>query len=425
MSMTTALSGLMAAQSDIATTSHNIANAGTNAFRKSRAEFSDDYYSAPMNAYNTVVGSGTHMARVSTMFSQGNFVATGQTLDVAIQGAGFFAVSPQLNEGGEVVDIAYTRNGSFSIDSEGTVTDSSGRALLAYQVAEDGSVLQTSKDSLSPVQIPLTYGGVSRSSELNLNLKMPTSEDMLNSQDAVPPTNPFDMADPSTYAFSTPVPLMDADGMVMEARAYYVKTKSADAGDPNTHYEMHLVVDGAEYPSTGPTNPAQMIFDAAGDLTNADPFNFALTDTDYTVNLSGSKLHELPFAVAEASNNGRREVGLSSLEVDSSGVIWGSYGSGTRLALGSVALADFANPQGLKQGGNTSFEETSDSGPPKFGSGGETGFGRIQSGMLERSNVDLTEELVNLIAAQRNYQANAKAMETSSSLMQTILQIRS
>ncbi|NCW69156.1 MAG: flagellar hook-basal body complex protein, partial [Marivivens sp.] len=177
--MTTALSGLMAAQSDIATTSHNISNAGTNAFRKSRAEFSDDYYSAPMNAFRTVTGSGTHLSRVSTQFGQGNFVATGQTLDIAIQGAGFFAVSPQLSDRDEVVDINYTRNGAFSIDADGLVADSSGRALLAYPVADDGSILEMSAQSLSPVSIPLSFGEVARTTEINLAVNMPRGEDML------------------------------------------------------------------------------------------------------------------------------------------------------------------------------------------------------------------------------------------------------
>ncbi|MCL7408436.1 flagellar hook protein FlgE [Marivivens donghaensis] len=425
MSMTTALSGLMAAQSDIATTSHNISNAGTNAFRKSRAEFSDDYYSAPMNAFRTVTGSGTHLSRVSTQFGQGNFVATGQTLDIAIQGAGFFAVSPQLSDRDEVVDINYTRNGAFSIDAEGLVADSSGRALLAYPVADDGSILEMSAQSLSPVSIPLSFGEVARTTEINLAVNMPRGEDMLGQQDAVPATNAFDSTNPTTYAFSSPIPMMDENGQTIEARAYFVRSKSPDATDPTTEYQMHLFVDGSEYPSTGATTPATMVFDEAGEVDATTPLTFALAGVDYIVNTDGSRLRDLPFSVASVQENGVREIGLSSLEVDAGGVIWGSYGSQARLALGRIALADFANPQGLRQGGNTSFEETSDSGRPNFSAAGESGFGRLQSGMLERSNVDLTEELVNLISAQRNYQANAKAMETSSSLMQTILQIRS
>lgn len=425
MSMTTALSGLMSAQSDIAATSHNVANAGTNGFRKSRAEFSDDYYSAPMSAFRTTIGSGSHLSRVATQFEQGNFLATDQTLDLAIQGAGFFAVAPQLADGGGVAELSYTRNGSFSIGADGFVEDSAGRSLLAYPVADDGSILDMSAQSLNPVSIPLSFGAVARTTAINLAMNLPRGEDMIGQQDTVPATNPFDIYDPTSYAFSTPIPMMDGDGQMVEARAYFVRTKSPDALDLTTVYEMHLFVDGSEYPSTGATNPASIIFNEAGQVDVTTPQSFSLSGVDYTFNLDGSKLQDLPFSVSSVSENGVKEIGLSSLEVDAGGVIWGSYGLQTRLALGRVALADFVNPQGLRQSGSASFEETSDSGRPNFSAAGESGFGRLQSGMLERSNVDLTEELVNLISAQRNYQANAKAMETSSSLMQTILQIRS
>lgn len=425
MSMTTALSGLIAAQQDISITSHNIANVGTNAFRKSRAEFVDDYYTTPMDSFRTVVGSGTHMSRVAVQFDQGNFAATGQTLDLAIQGPGFFAITPQVDNAGDPTELVYTRNGSFSLDADSRIVDSSGRPMLTWPVAMDGTVLQETEDSLQTVQIPMIRGEAVASDQVDLALQFPIEEAMNGSQDAVPATNAFDPDDPTSYAFQTAIPLTDETGAAIEARAYFVKTANPDATSEFTEYEMRLVVDGAEVPATDPANPTLMQFDGDGILTEASQqLNFSNVDGDFTVNLTGSKLENGTFAVGSASHNGKAPEGLSSLEVDPRGVIWANYGTDYRVALGRVALANFSNPQGLRQDGNASFFASSDSGNPTLTSPGDKGLGLLQSGMLERSNVDLTEELVQLITAQRNYQANAKAMETSSSLMQTIMNIR-
>ena len=425
MSMTTALSGLIAAQQDISTTSHNIANVGTNAFRKSRAEFQDDYYTTPMDSVRTVVGSGTHMSRVAVQFEQGNFVATGQTLDMAIQGAGFFAVSPQLDLQGKPTEIQYTRNGAFSLDASGQIADSAGRPLMTWPVAQDGSMLDSNTSALKPVQIPLTRGEFTATSEMTLDLNFPVDDAMLNNQDAIPPTNAFDPADSTTYAFSTPIPVMDGNGESVEARAYFIKTKSPDPLDDTTVYEMRMTIDGLEVPSANAPATETVTFDSLGRVTAASgTMEFGDGAVEYTIDPSASNLSEDPFAVMAANHNGENPIGLSNLEVDQMGVIWANYGSDERIALARVAVANFSNPQGLRQAGNASFEAAAESGEPMHTAPGEDGLGQLQSGMLERSNVDLTEELVNLITAQRNYQANAKAMETSSSLMQTIMNIR-
>ncbi len=425
MSMTTALSGLIAAQQDISTTSHNIANVGTNAFRKSRAEFVDDYYTSPMDSVRTVVGSGTHMNRVAVQFEQGNFVATGQTLDMGIQGPGFFTVAPQLDINNQPTEVLYTRNGGFKLNENGMIGDGAGRVMLAWPVAQDGSVLQMTPEALGPVHVPLMQGASSATENLSLHLRMPSSNDMLGSQDAVPPTNAFDPDDATSFAFSTAVPVVDADGNAIEARAYFVKSAEPNATSTETEFQMHLMVDGLVFPSTDPSGFSTFSFDAGGVLTaTSGAMEFANSVGTYSVDVTGTRMEDNPFVVLSADHDGGSPEGLSNLEVDQMGVIWANYGTDDRIALARVALTNFPNPQGLSQDGNASFKMAAESGEPTYSAPGEKGLGQVQSGMLERSNVDLTEELVHLITAQRNYQANAKAMETSSSLMQTIMNIR-
>lgn len=427
MSMTTALSGLIAAQQDISITSHNIANVGTNAFRKSRAEFVDDYYTTPMDSHRTVVGSGTHMSRVAVQFDQGNFAATGQTLDLAIQGPGFFAVTPMVNNAGDPTELVYSRNGSFSLDADSRIVDSAGRPMLTWPVAMDGTNLQETQDALQTVTIPMIKGDAVASDEVALSLQFPADDAMMGMQDAVPATNAFDPEDDTSYAFQTAIPMTDDNGNAVEARVYFTKIAEPDPLSEFTEYQAHLMVDGNIVPEADPLNPTTFRFDGEGIMDDATSLlSFAgAGGATYDIDLTGSEMENGTFSVQSASHNGQSPEGLSSLEVDPRGVIWANYGTDNRVALGRVALANFSNPQGLRQDGNASFFASSESGDPTLTSPGDKGLGLLQSGMLERSNVDLTEELVQLITAQRNYQANAKAMETSSSLMQTIMNIRS
>ena len=346
MSMTTALSGLIAAQQDISITSHNLANVGTNAFRKSRAEFVDDYYTTPMDSFRTVVGSGTHMSRVAVQFEQGNFAATGQTLDLAIQGPGFFAITPALNNEGEPTELVYSRNGSFSLDAESRIVDSAGRPMLAWPVADDGTVLQETQDSLEAVKIPMIRGEAVASNRVDLKLHFPVDDDMIGMQDAVPPSNAFDPNDATSFAFQSAIPLTDANGDALEARIYFVKTENPSVGSAFTKYEAQLMIDGVQVPAADPAMPTTFQFDANGflDVANSD-LQFANVNGEYKIDLTGSNLLNETFAVGSATHNGIAPEGLSSLEVDTRGIIWANYGTDYRVALGRVALSNFSNPK--------------------------------------------------------------------------------
>ncbi|PLL12122.1 flagellar hook protein FlgE [Tabrizicola sp. TH137] len=422
MSMSTALSGLMAAQSDISATSHNIANVGTMGFRSSRVEFADVFSSSPFANQRTAIGSGVQVQRVAQDFTQGNVVTTGNLLDIAIEGQGFFAIQSFGDPNTAAGEMRYTRAGAFTMDVDGNVVNSAGSALLSWPVGLDGRPLTFDMAQARPLTIPLEMGTPVASTEINLELNFPSDNAMLGQQAAVPPTVAFNPADPTTYATRTPIPLFGPSGTPVEAEAYLIKIASPDAVSTDTIFEVRLLVQGTEVAPTAPATQNRITFDANGDITAGQTLPFG-TD-GLIIDLGGSSLSDDPFAVQTATHNGASAGRLTNLELDGTGGVWATYGNNGRMPMGQIVLANFTNPGGLKINGNATYSATAESGLPITGTPGTSGFGLLRSGALERSNVELTEELVNLISAQRNYQASAKAMETSTSLMQTIMNIR-
>lgn len=422
MSMTTALSGLMAAQTDISNTANNIANVGTMGFRGSRVEFADVYSTSPMAVQNTQIGTGTRVQRVTADFTQGNVVTTGNLLDMAIQGQGFFAVQQPAAANGSSGQTLYTRAGAFTLDADGTVQNASNQALLCWPTGADGVPLSTALGQAVPLTIPQLQGTSAATTTVNLDVSLPSDSAMLGDQAAVPPSAAFDPTDSTTYAYRTNIPVFDANGKSIEAEAYFVKTAAPSASSTSTTWEMHLMVNGSELPATAAG--ATITFDASGAITSGATRNFTDGGTSLAVNLTGSTLTTGTFTVESATHDGQSAKRLTNLEVDNSGAVWATYGGGNRTPLGAIVMATFANTTGLRAMGEANYSATTASGSPILGLAGSPGFGSLQTGALERANVELTEELVNLISAQRNYQANAKAMETSTSLMQTIMNIR-
>lgn len=424
MSMSTALSGLMAAQSDISATSHNIANVGTMGFRSSRVEFADVFSSSPFANQRTAIGSGVQVQRVAQDFTQGNVVTTGNLLDIAIEGQGFFAIQSFGDPNTAAGEMRYTRAGAFTMDTSGNVVNSAGSALLSWPVGRDGRPLTFDMAQARPLTIPLEMGTPVASSEVNLQLNFPSDNGMLGQQAGLPPAlPPFNPADPTTYATRTPIPLFGPSGTPVEAEAYLIKVGEPDgAAITDTTFELRLLVQGTEIPPTAPATQNTVTFDANGAITAGQSLNFGTAGL--SINLTGSTLTTSPFAVQTATHNGASAGRLTNLELDGAGGVWATYGNNGRMPMGQIVLANFTNPGGLKINGNATYSATAESGAPVTGTPGTAGFGLLRSGALERSNVELTEELVNLISAQRNYQASAKAMETSTSLMQTIMNIR-
>ena len=423
MSMSTALSGLMAAQTEISATAHNISNVGTMGFRSSRVEFADVFSSSPFSTQRTAVGSGVQVQRVAQDFTQGNVVTTGNLLDIAIEGQGFFAIQAVSDRNSAAGETKFSRAGAFTMDSLGNVVNGSNDALLCWPVGVDGLPLTNDIGQAIPLRIPLEMGTPVASTQVKLQVNLPSDNQMIGNQAAIPPTAPFDPSNRATWATRTPIPMYGPNGKPIEAEAYFIKIAAPTAVSTNSVYEMRVLVQGQELAPTAPATANRVTFAASGQIIAGESLAFGTSGL--TVDLGGSRLKDSPFAVVTASHNGSAAGRLTNLELDGSGSVWATYGTSGRQAMGQIVLANFTNPQGLKVQGKATFAATAESGMPITGTPGTAGFGVLRSGALERSNVELTEELVNLISAQRNYQASAKAMETSTSLMQTIMNIRS
>ncbi|MDE0880769.1 MAG: flagellar hook protein FlgE [Sphingomonas bacterium] len=426
MSFYTSLSGLQASQTDMSVISHNLANVNTNGFKKSRSEFADVIASSLASDPTKQVGSGVVVKANRQQFSEGNLRSTASALDLAIAGDGFFAMQTSgLNK-----QTNYTRNGTFLIDSDHFVVDSQGSNLLTYPVDSDGNIISAGSNSLVPLKLPETSGQSIATTKIALaaNLSAKQAE----------PVGTFDRNDPTTFNYSTATTVYDADGTARTLANYYVRTQTPAVPTPTeSKWEVHSYL--GEEPLTlkgGTDDKFEMSFDSNGIMTaptgagTAVEFNTIIpkgtsTPIDLTQDFNNFTQYTSSFQVTNRSQDGRAAGQLSGVTVDSSGLITASFSNGDVNPVGRVAMANFTNPTGLRQLGNSYWSSTGLSGEPSLGSAGESGFGTLMAGTLESSNVDITEELVSLIAAQRNFQSNAKALETANSISQTIFNIRS
>jgi len=411
MTFFTSLTGLNAAQTELSALSNNIANVGTSGFKKSRVEFGDIVSRSATQAANRVSGAGVAIAAVKQQFAQGGVATSSNALDMSIGGQGFFLV----RGGGDTADGLYlSRNGAFSVDPERWVVDNEGRRLQVLPVTPDGTITAAGASSLTALRLPETSGDARATATLQIVANLPAG--------AAVPTLPFDRANAATWSGIATEPVYDEHGNASTASIYYRRIEGPP-GDPGKYFEVHSYLgEGAMEPVPGP-GPLILAFDADGVLTApAGPVSYS---GGFTIDHAGSQTLPNPFSVTRTAQDGYAPGRLEGIGVDLAGIVRASFSNGETIAFGRVALGNVTNPQGLKQNGNVSWTVAPNSGPLLVGTPGEAGFGGISSGSLERSNVDLTEELVGLIAAQRNFQANARAIDTASSLLQTIIQLRS
>ena len=421
MSFYTSLSGLTAAQTDLATISHNLANVGTNGFKKSRSEFADVIASSVGTNPNQAVGSGTVVKANRQQFSQGNLVQTQSALDIAISGDGFFAVKPKLDGGA----VNFTRNGSYLVDANRYVVDGQGAHLQAYPVDGSGAVVASGLSSAVSVRLPATSGTPVATQNVGLSVNLPAGG-------AIPATATFNRFDPSSYNQSVQTTIYDSVGNAQTLTTYFKRETVPTGGSPSSTWSAHSFV-GDQALTSGGAAAITLTFDASGVLTSPttattfDAFTPASSPNPQVVALNfGTATTQLgaPFDVAATSQDGVAVGQLQGVTIDSEGLIKASFSNGETQTLGKVLLANFANPSGLRQLGSSSWSATGLSGDPVLGEPGANGFGNLLSGTIERSNVDTTEELVALISAQRNFQANAKALETDKAIAQTIFNIQ-
>jgi flagellar hook protein FlgE len=421
MSFYTSLSGLTAAQTNMDSISHNLANVATNGFKKSRTEFADVMASNASTSPTMMVGSGVVVKGNIQDFKQGNMIQTTSGLNMAISGDGFFAVRPDPNS----ATVNYTRDGAFSIDANHFITDEQGNQLLAYPVDGSGAVVASGLSSAVGVQIPETSGTASPTSAVGMTVNLPNSA-------AVPATSTFDRFDPTSYNFSTQNTVYDADGNSQTMVTYFQRNTAATTPATASDWTAYSFI-GDQPMTAGGSNAVPVSFDASGNMTTSgattfDPITPPGASGAQTIALTlgtASKQSGAPYSVSARSADGSAVGQFEGVSVNDDGLITASFSNGDSKALGKVVLANFANPSGLRQLGDSTWSATGVSGQPVVGASGDSGFGSLMTSTIEGSNVDITEELVNLIAAQRNFQANSKALDTQSQIQQTIFQIQS
>ncbi|PMW99889.1 flagellar hook protein FlgE [Pseudomonas sp. FW215-R2] len=437
MSFNIGLSGLYAANKQLDVTGNNIANVATAGFKSSRAEFEDVYSATRLGSGSKVIGNGVRLANVSQQFTQGDINNTGNVLDMGINGSGFFTMS---NNG----SISYTRAGTFKVDDKGFITNTDYTSRLqGYGVDANGKVingvltdLKIDTSNLAPKSTSLV------TSTINLNSTAPVIDDTV-------PAGKFDPTNLATYTKSFSTPIYDSQGNMHPMDQYVVKTGA------NT-WKVYTLVDGRNPDATGSDPkttapvPSTMTFDSAGKLTQVStlpgpvissdlkisgwvpgnvvngtfkPNGAAANPAGITISMASTTQYNADTARSIPTQDGYATGQITNLTIDGTGTLFANFSNNQNKAIGQVALASFTNEQGLQAIGGTSWKETFASGIPGYDAP-ETGtLGSIQSNSLEESNVNLTNELVDLIKGQSNYQANAKTISTQSTIMQTIIQM--
>ncbi len=352
----------------------------------------------------TAVGNGVAVSEVAQQFGQGNIETTGNNLDMAISGNGFFT----LSDNGA---LTYTRNGEFQLDKNGNVVTAQGLHLQVYPPLANGGF---NTGGLADLSLNTNQSAPQATSTAQITANLPAN--------AAKPVNAFTPTDPNSYNNSTSLTVYDSLGAAHTATLYFIKGAVANA------WSSQLYIDGTAvgtpqaltYSNTGAlTAPAngQVAFPAYTPATGAAAmsvtFDFSQT-TQYGDN----------FGVTAVSQNGFTTGKLTGVSVDSTGVVQARFTNGRSINLGQIAMANFANPQGLQQLGNANWSATNASGAAVDGVAGNSGFGTIASGSLEHSNVDTTSALVEMIVAQRDFQANAQMIQTDNQITQTVINIR-
>ncbi|MGB6449177.1 MAG: flagellar hook protein FlgE [Steroidobacteraceae bacterium] len=416
MSFNIALTGLNAANEDLSVTSNNLANVATVGFKGSRTEFSNLFASTQTGVSATAVGNGVAVSEVAQQFTQGNIETTGNNLDLAVSGNGYFVTS----DNGA---LSYTRDGEFQLNSDGDVVTATGQNLQVYPPLANGGFNTGGLENLS-----LTTGesapNATTTAALTANLPADST---------APPDAAFSPTDPNSYTNTTSLTVYDSLGAAHTSTLYFVNASTAAAPDT---WDVYEYIDGSQVNA----DPATLTYNTDGALTTAtNPDGTAAAGgavdfgaytpatgasaMDVTFNFSGTTQYGDDFGVTAVQQDGYTTGQLTGINISSTGVVQAQYTNGNSIDLGQIALANFANSQGLQQVGNESWVATQDSGEPVNGIAGGSGFGTIQSGSLEESNVNTTSALVDMITAERDFQANAQMIQTQDQVTQSIIQI--
>lgn len=393
MSFAIALSGINAINAELDTISNNIANSGTYGFKAGRANFA--------SMYAGTQPTGAEVSSVTQTIEEGGGVmTTGRSMDASISGRGFFV---SRDASGSMV---YSRVGMFSVDKSGFVVDGSGRKVQGYAALEGSTAL----GALGDLTVP--NGQIAAKATDSLKYVSNLSRDW-----TVPTITPFNPADPLTFNSSNVSVVYDSLGTKHSVTQYFVKTGT-------NAINVHYTFDGAAAAA-----PQALAFDTNGVLTSptaavslnlgtpagANPLVVSL---DYT----GTTQYAGEAVPTVNASNGYASGTLISTALDEDGSVMAQYSNGEKKRVGTLALAAFPAEGALTPVSDTSWVASSASGEALMFAAGSGMTGKLTTGSIEQSNVDMTGELVGLMSAQRNYQANTKVLSTENEMMQALMQ---
>lgn len=421
MSFQQGLSGLNAAAKNLDVIGNNVANSGTVGFKQSQAQFADVYANSLTGAGGANVGIGVKVAQVAQQFTQGNITATNNPLDMAINGGGFF----RMDNNGEAT---YQRNGQFQLDRMGFIVNPTGAKLTGYTANASGALMTGAPSPLSINTADLTP---QMTTGVNAVLNLDSGSTPIDAA-----IIPFDMNDPDTFNHSTAVSVYDSLGNAQTLQTFYVLRPPVAPATIGA-WDVYAANDGVPIgydPPAAPVTVASLSFNTSGILETAMPIAPAVgvpataagatSPFPVTLDFTGTTQFGSSFSVNTLNQDGYTSGRLAGFSIGADGVVLGRYTNGQSAVLGQVVLANFANPNGLQQLGNNMWAETSTSGNPLIGVPASGSLGVLQSSAVEDSNVDLTAELVNMITAQRVYQANAQTIKAQDAVMQTLVNLR-
>jgi len=383
-----------------------------------RAEFADVYANA-LGGGSNVVGIGVTVAAVAQQFSQGNITTTDNPLDVAINGNGFFEVS----KGGTVT---YSRNGEFKVDNSGFIVNNQQQQLMGYPADATGTIIP---GTAGPLQMPTAGIAPALTTKIGMELNLDARAAI-----TLPGAGaPIAFADPSTYNNATSQTVYDVRGEGVTLTYYYQKaaadtwnvyvaangTPIATAGgNPAPSTTITFPPNGAA--PTAPVGTVSIDIPAVANAAGA----LSQPITGIALDVSAATQYGASFGVTNLTQDGYAPGQLIGAQVEANGVVMARYSNGQTKPAGQIELASFRNPQGLQPLGGNAWAVSVASGAPLLGVPGDANFGVLQSGAVEESNVDLTAELVDMITAQRVYQANAQTIKTQDQILQTIVNLR-
>lgn len=445
-SLFTAISGMNASGTELSVIGDNIANMNTVAFKSSRVSFGDVLSQSLSGASgSSQIGRGVLVTAVTPQFGQGSFESTGSALDLAVDGDGMFL----MNDNGARF---YTRAGQFQLDKDGNIVNPDGLILQGYIADSGGNITGTTGD----LQIATRQNPANASSAVNMAVNLDATSPIQTVAFTLDANGDGLFNDPANYNFSNTTTVYDSQGAARPVTLYFCKTAAntwnvhyaiADPSNAGEHMEAGQTTGGAGNPPVGAITTQQLVFNTNGSLANdnsgtAMAFNFAIAGSivqpqNITFNFGTGTAEPTPgngldmtsqyasaFSVMSVSQDGYAAGSLKNVSIASDGVITGVFTNGQTRAIGQVAVARFVAPTQLTKMGRNMYAESYNSGQPIIGVANTSGLGKVLSNSLELSNVDLAEQFVKMISAQRSFQANSRVITTTDQLMAELVNLK-